>query len=239
MTVYIDFINNLCFILSPKCGTQTISKHLRIPLNIKYSENEIKNILNDTEIKKVIVVRDVIDRFYSGFIEDFKNNDCYLDLDISFYEYIKFIAYCYDNKLKNVNNLNIYYSDKDKLIQWGECSSLHLPITDSCGNLSGHIVHQKKHLEPYTNLIDKNNNVEIIDISELNKFTNIHENIISYKKADNIDYDYDFNTLLSDLKKRNFNPKKEKMFNKNILRIINHIYDSDNEFINNLRMKFK
>ena len=52
MTIYIDYLNNICFILSPKCGTQTLSKYLQIPLNIKYSQIEINNILNDYDFKK-------------------------------------------------------------------------------------------------------------------------------------------------------------------------------------------
>lgn len=148
MTIFIDFINNTCFILSPKCGTQTVSKYLKLPINISYNRNEIIKVLKDPEFKKIIVVRDIIDRFFSGFYEDLKNNKCYLDLDISFYDYIKFLYFCNDNKITNVNNLNIYYENKNKLIEWGGCSGHNLPITDSSGCLSGHIIHQKNTYPP-------------------------------------------------------------------------------------------
>lgn len=236
MTIYIDYINNICFILSPKCGTQTVSKFLRIPINISYEKNEIKNVLKDSEIKKIIVVRDVITRFFSGFYEDLKNNDCYLKLDISFYDYIKFICFCYDNKIKNVNNLNVYYKNKNNLIEWGGCSNTHLPITDSDGNLSGHIIHQKKHINNYVNLL--NDNVEIIDISELNKFTAICENSKQYDKCINTSNEYNYNTLLCELKKNKVFPNIEKMLNSKIKRIINHIYMSDIIFIEKLKEKF-
>lgn len=236
MTIFIDFINNTCFILSPKCGTQTVSKYLRLPINISYNRNEIIKVLKDPEFKKIIVVRDIIDRFFSGFYEDLKNNNCYLDLDISFYDYIKFLYFCNDNKIKNVNNLKIYYADKNKLIEWGGCSGRRLPITDSSGCLSGHIIHQKIHIQPYISLLESTDNVEIIDIKELNEITNIHENSKSY--TDSNDDAYNYNSLLSDLKKNKIFPKKEKMLNSKIKNIINHIYFCDNEYIESIKLKF-
>lgn len=240
MTIYIDYVNKHCFILSPKCGTQTISKFLNLPLNMSYDKNELIKVLKDPEIKKIIVVREVVGRFLSGFYEDLKNNNCYFNLDISFEDYINFICYCYDNKIKNVNNLNVFYKNNDTLIEWGQCSSLHLPITDSLGNLSGHIIHQIAHIKPYTNMLNENDNVEIIDISELNKFTNICENSKPYdinKSIDNIKK-YNFNSLLSELKKDEVFPKKEKMINPHIESIINHIYESDSKFIEDIKIKF-
>lgn len=236
MTIFIDYINSNCFILSPKCGTQTISKYLRLPLNISYNKNEIIKVLKDPEFKKIIVIRDIIDRFFSGFYEDLKNNDCYFDLDISFFDYIKFLYFCNDNKIKNVNNLNVYYKDKNKLIQWGGCSGLSLNITDSSGYLSGHIIHQKTHIEPYISLLENTDNVEIIDICELNKITNIRENSKSYNNTN--DNNYNYNSLLSDLKKNRIFPEKEKMLNPVIKNIINHIYFCDYEYINSIKLKF-
>jgi len=241
MTIYIDFINNKCFILSPKCGTQTVSKYLRLPLNISYDRNEIISILKCPDFKKIIVVRDIISRFFSGFYEDLKNNNCYLNLDISFYDYIKFLCFCYDNKIKNVNNLNVYFENKNNLIEWGGCSSLHLPITDNSGNFSGHIIHQYKHIKSYTDFLDENDNVQVIDISELDKITNIHVNSKPYKidDNDNNDNNYDYNTLLSDLKKNKVYPKMEKMMNDNIKRMITHMYLYDAKFIESIKLKFK
>lgn len=132
--------------------------------------------------------------------------------------------------------MNHYYKDKDKLIEWGGCSSRHLPITDSKGNLAGHIVHQESHLKNYVDLINLNQDVEVIDISQLNKFTNIHENSKVYEKND--DNVYNFDTLLKDLKKATIYPKKDVMINKQISRIINHIYAYDIEFIDSIKRKF-
>ena len=97
MPIYIDYMENRCFILYPKCGTQTISKYLKIPISISYDRDEIIEILKDKDFRKIIVIRDVYDRFFSGFYEDLKDN-----------------------------NLNVYFKDKNNLIEWGGCSSLHL-----------------------------------------------------------------------------------------------------------------
>jgi len=236
MTIFVDFVNSKCFILSPKCGTQTLSKYLKIPINISYEQSEILNILKDKSFKKIIVVRDVIDRFFSGFYEDLKHNDCYLDLNISFFDYIKFICYCHDNKIKNINNISIYYPDKNNSIYWGACSGLKLPVTDSSGKLSGHIISQKIHLSYCVDLLEPDDNVEIIDISELSKITNIQENVKHYTEEDK---KYNYDTLISDLKKANIYPKKEYMLNNIITNIINHIYISDIIYIESIKNKFK
>lgn len=243
MPIYIDYIDNRCFILSPKCGTQTISKYLKIPINISYERDEIIEILKDKDFRKIIVIRDIYDRFFSGFYEDLKNNNCYLNLDITFFEYIKFLLFCYDNKVKNVNNLNVYFKDKNNLIEWGGCSSLNLNITDQDGNLSGHIVHQFNHIKPYINILDVNDNVEVIDVNELSKITNIHENNKTYNKYyncqnNNSEKKFDYNSKLSDIKKSGIFPKKEKMINPTIKRILKHIYINDLKLINQIKNTF-
>ena len=237
MTIYIDFSNKICFILSPKCGTQSVCKYLKINLDTHYSDDEIVNCLTDYNFKKIIVVRNIIDRFFSGFYEDLCNNDCYYNLNISFYNYIKFLCYCYDNKIKNVNKLNIYYEKDYSLIYWGQCSNMHLPITDCSGNISGHITHQKKYIEPYINIINKTENVEVIDINELSKFINLHENAKNINNNTN-NNEYDFNTLLSEIKKKHIFPSKEKILNDEIKQIIKHIYSSDEEYIEIIKLKF-
>jgi hypothetical protein len=237
MTIYVDYINKNCFIVSPKCGTQSISNYSNTPLNITYTSEEIERVLKDSKMKKIIVTRDIISRFVSGFYEDLHNNDCYLNLNISFFDYIIFIFYCYENKIKNVNNLNVFYRNKNNLIEWGQCSSEYLPITDSSGNISGHIVHQGSHIEPIMNMLDKNDNVEVIDISELNKFIETHKNQKLYNTNIN-NKNYNFNTLLSELKKDNVSPSKEKMINPLIENIINHIYQSDYELIKKAKSIF-
>lgn len=243
MTIFIDYINNICFITSPKCGTQTLSKFLRLPLSISYSTREIKQVLKDPEFKKIIILRDIFDRFFSGFYEDLKNNDCYNFLNISFFEYIKLIYYCHDNCISNVSNINVYYPDMDKLIEWGNCSGVNLPITDSSGNLSGHIIHQKTHLKKYIDLIDKNDkNVEIIELNDLCKFTLLHENSKEYsvtKESKKIDNNLNYDSLLCDIKKCKIFPEKKHMINNKITNIINHIYMKDYDYIEDIKKIFK
>lgn len=245
MTIFIDYINNICFITSPKCGTQSLSKFLRLPLNIEYSSTEVKHVLKDPEFKKIIIIRDIFDRFFSGFYEDLKNNDCYNSLNISFFEYIKLIYYCHDNCIKNVWNINVYYPDMDKVIEWGNCSGQRLPITNNSGKLSGHIVHQKTHIKKYVDLIDKHDkNVEVIDINDLCKFTLVHENSKAYsvtkegKEIKKIDDKLNYDSLLCDIKKSNIFPDKTYMINKKITNILNHIYTEDNEYIEYVKNMF-
>jgi hypothetical protein len=236
MTIFIDSLEKRCFILSPKCGTQTLSKFLNIPLNIKYDTTDIVNVLNDKSYKKIIVVRDHIERFLSGFYEDLKNNSCYFNLDITFIDYIKFIYYCHNNKIPNVFNTNIYNEDSNFIIEWGGCSGKKLPITDSNGELSGHIISQIKHIKPPVDLLTEGHDVKVINMSELSKITNIHENSKSYLSSE--EFSYDYNTLLSDIKKNKIYPNSEKMINSEIRKILDDIYSTDIEYINKIKDKF-
>jgi len=75
MIVFLDETNKVFYIMPPKCGTTTIAKMLNVDLHSIY---DLSNI-NNTEYKKVIIIRkDIVDRFLSGFYEDLFNNTCYL-----------------------------------------------------------------------------------------------------------------------------------------------------------------
>jgi hypothetical protein len=238
MLIFLDIKNKIFYIASPKCGNHTIAKHLEIYIHTPIvNEN---NYLSDSEYKKIIIVRNVLDRFYSGFCEDLTNNTCYEDINITFYEYILFLKYCFDNKLKNVTNLNAFYENLDVPIWWGNCSNIYLPITNSNGIIDGHIKSQHDSINSYVNIIISTsncNNVEITDIKQL-KFNNV--NIEHEKKYTS--NSFNFESKLSDIKKyvklNNCYPKKENMYNSEIISIINHIYKKDYEFIDSLYNTF-
>jgi hypothetical protein len=236
MTIFIDYSGKRCFILSPKCGTQTLSKFLNLPLDIQYNGAELSDVLNDKTYKKIVVVRDHIERFLSGFYEDLKNNSCYLNLDIPFIDYIKFLYYCHNNKIPNVINTNVYNKDYNFIVEWGACSGKKLSITDENGKLSGHIISQIQHIKPPIDLLNDDDDVEVINMSELSKITNIHENSKSYLTSEELNYNY--NTLLSDIKKNQIYPNSDKMINSKIRKMLDSIYAEDIEYINKIKQKF-
>jgi hypothetical protein len=155
MRIYIDYTNKICFIVAPKCGNTTIASYLNLNLHVEYTEEEIIRILQNDEYKKIIIIRNIYDRFLSGFYEDLNNNNCYNNIDITFLNYCLFLKYCFDNKLKEVNNLNVYFPDLNIPIWWGNSSNL--PITNNIGQIYGHIGSQKYYLSNYIKLINGNN----------------------------------------------------------------------------------
>lgn len=231
MLIFIDNLNKYIFIASPKCGNTSMSHYLNVDLHIKYYNIEDK--LNDNNYLKIIVVRDIYERFISGFNEDLNNNDCYEDLNINFDQYLDFLKFCNDNKIKNCNNLNSYFKDLNVEIWWGQCSNKKLNITDSNGLILGHISSQKYNLENIINKI-KDNNVKIIDIKDLSNYIG---NIKKNNKSD-INNNYDNNTKLSEIKKNRAFFVKSKLLTKRNINIIKHIYYEDIEFIENLNIKY-
>ena len=77
MLLYIDYNNKYCFIVPPKCGNTSIAHTLNINFSIQYTYEEVIRVLTSDEFKKIIVLRNIYDRFLSGFYEDLKNNSCY------------------------------------------------------------------------------------------------------------------------------------------------------------------
>ena len=75
MIIYVDDKEKICYIMAPKCGSHTISKMLNTDLHTVYPEWHLKN----DDYRKIIIIRkDVIDRFLSGFYEDLIANTCLL-----------------------------------------------------------------------------------------------------------------------------------------------------------------
>jgi hypothetical protein len=231
MGFYIDNINKQCFIVPPKCGTTTVAKKLNLPNNKLYLDNEIIDVLKDKNYLKIIVVRDVIDRFLSGFYEDLYNNKCYNDLDITFKEYMYFLKFCFDNKLKNINNINVYFNI-NKEINWGNCSNLCFPITTEQGNISGHIASQKNEIFYLQTIIDDDdNNVIIIDVMQLSSGL-----ICNYTNYNDMDIKNNISDIpLSEIKNKNIITKQ---ISNEIKEIINYIYKEDIDYINELFMKY-
>ena len=240
MIIYIDWKNKKCFIAAPKCGNQTLSAYLNIPLDYEYTDEEINKCLTDNNYQKIIIIRDIVDRFISGFYEDLLNNNCYNSINISFYEYCKFLRYIFDNKIKNVTNLNVYFKNIDANINWGNCSNLSHPITNSNGLIDGHIISLTNSIKNFEEII-QGDNVKIIDINELNNYFIDFDAKINCKVTD-IDNTSNYNTNLSEFKKLvdelKVYPIKNNMINEEIKEIIMYIYKTDIDYIHYLKNKY-
>lgn len=165
MLIFIDNSNKIIYIMAPKCGTTTIANMLNVSVNHKYSNEELDN-LNNPEYKKIIIIRkSIVDRFLSGFYEDLFNNSCYNNMDITFDNYLNFLYKCHNNKIPNVNNINIY-NEVNIPVWFGNCSDVYNNITDNNGNFCSHIMSQKYALYNIVNNI-KCKNVEIIELNNL------------------------------------------------------------------------
>lgn len=236
MIIYIDDHNKICFIAPPKCGNTSIANYLNLQLHTEYSDDDIYKILRNDDYTKIIVLRNPLDRFLSGFYEDLNNNSCYNDIDITFNEYCLFLNHCYDNKIKNVDNLNIYYKNIDAGIWWGNCSSVTYPITTNEGDISGHLISQYNCVKHILSLIT-GINVKVIDISNLNKYLNNTE--IKNSKSYSNNLDINSTVKLSDLKKNiDFRVNKNQLYTSEIINIIKNIYKEDFDLIEELSNKY-
>ena len=233
MLTYIDEINKYIFICSPKCGNTSISNYLNVNLHTKYESNVLKNKLNDSNYLKIIVTRDVCEKFIYGFNEDFNNNECYKYIDITFDEYLDFLKYCYDNKIKNCDNLNVFYKNINKKIWWGQCSNNKINITNNEGIIVGHIGSQKSFIKKIINDIE-DDNVKVIDIKELSSY--ICSDIKNNKS--NIINHYNNKTKLSEVKNNNGLFIKSKLLTDRNINIIKHIYKEDIIFIENIIKRY-
>jgi hypothetical protein len=239
MIIFIDENKKEVFIVPPKCGNTTIAKYLDLPLHIEYSDEEIYRVLIDNSYKKIILFRDIFDRFLSGFYEDLNNNSCYSNIDMSFLDFCEFLNFCMENKLKNVDNLNCFDKNLDREIWWGECSNTKQNIINDNGEISGHMISQENSIKILIQIIEDNNgdNVYLLNITDLNNYLNktLIENSKTYNS--NID-DFDFNTHLSVLKKQDIFPQKKYMINERIQNIIQKLYNSDNIYLDKLKKKY-
>ena len=232
MILYIDNNKKIIYIMAPKCGTTTIAHMLHVDLHHKYSTEEINN-LNNPEYKKIIIIRNVIDRFLSGFYEDFNiyQSNCYDNMHITFDEYLLFLYKCYKEKLPNVNTINI--NNLNIPIWWG--NSLKLNITNNNGEFCSHIQNQKYAISHITQIINCKN-VELIDLSNLSYIINCEKQNVKIKKIPS-----GFNLATATLSYI----KKNKIIISSIYltttqkKMILEIYAEDIKFIEELEKKYK
>lgn len=232
MIIYIDYSKKIVFIIPPKNGNNSIAEYLNISIHHSYDKNEIKNCLNDDNFIKLIIIRkNIIDRFLSGFYEDLFNNKCYNNIDISFTEYLLFLNHCYIHKIPKVDNLNVYLNDNISIC-FGNCSNKYLPITNDKGIFVSHIQSQKYSINSYLQY----KNIKLLDIKDLDKFLNrsLHKNI---KKKQYLDIDL-YKIKLSTLKKERLIINKDVLndYHKNI---ILNMYKEDTDFLEELEKKYE
>lgn len=220
--------------MAPKCGSTTIAKYMNLNLHIQYNQEQISSILkNDDWLKIIIIRKNVCERFLSGFYEDLFNNNCYNNIHITFEQYLDFLYYCFNNKIKNVSNLNIFFNE-DIFIDWGNCSNKSLTLTNNKGEFISHIQSQKFAIERFINTIE-GNNIKLIELKNLNNILN--NNIKMNVKNKN--YSEEITELkLSEIKKNRI-IISELFLTQNQKKIINQIYQEDNIFISNLEKKYE
>jgi hypothetical protein len=117
---------------------------------------------------------------------------------------------------------------------------LTLPITDSNGKITGHIISLRDSIKGFEQNI-QGDNVKVIDIKELSNYLLGFDKKMNCKIT-NLDNISDYNTHLSELRKLIHNskgyPQLDNMLNKEIKEIIMHIYNSDLEYIDYLINKY-
>ena len=232
MLLFIDKKTQTCYIMSPKCGTHSISKYLNTDLHTGYA-NYSSYLKNDNYTKIIIIRKDVVDRFLSGFYEDLFNNTCYDNMDVTFNEYLLFLYKCYSEKIPNVNNLSVYLNNNIP-VWFGNCSNVFKNITDNNGSFCSHIQTQKYAINDIISQIN-GKNVKIIELNDLSKLL---PNIKSYNVKKKQNYDLDLTkTTLSDMKKNNIIISKDCL-NDTQVQLILKIYEEDTIFINELTNKF-
>lgn len=233
MLFFIDEINKIFYIMSPKCGTTTIASMLNVNIHTPYN---LLNI-NNPEYKKIIIIRkNVINRFLSGFYEDLFSNSCYDNINITFNDYLLFLYKCYQEKISNVDNMKIY-NGQDIPIWFGNGSQVSLSITDSEGRFVSHIQSQKTAIYNIVELIKNKTNVEIIEIENLSRITNIKENI--KHKISKLPEDINnFSELSLSYIKKNRIIIDDKFLNDKQKEIILDIYKEDLILIEELEVNF-
>ena len=243
MRFFVDESNKRCFILAPKCGNQTIAHYLKLDLHIKYTPEYINQILtNDSYLKLIIIRKDIYARFLSGFYEDLFNNTCYSNVNMTFNEYLLFLKYCFDNKIKNLDNLNCYDANLDIPICFGNCNKTALPITNAKGAFQSHISSQKFSISYLTSCI-QGENVKLIELDKLSNYLGTDTIINKLQNKTKQQYPCDINTFT-----RNVNLKDMKqnrwIINHSVLNddeksIIYDMYKEDVDYINGLEHKFE
>lgn len=236
MIIFIDMIKKICFLVSPKAGSCTIASYLNIPLLTKYSDEMIHNVLtNDTYMKIIIIRKNIIERFISGFYEDLLNSTCYNNMNITFNNYLLFLNNCYINKIKNVNNLNCVLTTYMPI--WFGNNERALSITDQNGLFSSHIMSQHYALNVFINMIE-GSNIKLIELNNLNKFLK-YDKIINKRDYQHFElYSNNQNVILSEIKEKKIIISEETLTEEQ-KKIILNIYMIDIDFIKELETKFE
>jgi len=234
MIYFIDEINKIFYIMAPKCGSTTIAHMLNVDLHKKY---DLSNI-NNPEYKKIIIIRkNVIDRFLSGFYEDLFNNTCYNNINVTFNDYLLFLYKCFKEKIPYVNSMKIN-NEKNIPIFYGNCSNKTLAITDNKGQFVSHIISQKYAIYNIVKLIKNKTNVEIIELKNLSKITNNIKENTKNKVSELPDGINDFSELSLSYIKKNKIIIYENLLNDKQKEIILEIFKEDNIYINELEEIF-
>jgi hypothetical protein len=224
--------------MAPKCGSTTIANMLDVSLHTKPD----LSFINNPEYKKIIIIRkNVVERFLSGFYEDLFNNFCYENLNITFNDYLLFLYKCFQQKIPYVDNIKIYNEDNEEYIMpiWcGNCSNKIFPITNYEGVFCAHLQSQKFAINDIVRLIKDKTNVKIIELNDLSKLTNSlkkNEKKKLLKMPDGIN---DFSELMLSYIKKNRIIINENLLTDKQKEIILDIYNEDIIFINNLEENF-
>ncbi len=215
--------------MAPKCGTTTIAKMFNL-----HATNDLSNI-NNPKYKKVIIIRkNLVIRFLSGFYEDLFNNSCYSNIDIKFDDYLLFLYDCYQKKHPYVKNMEIY-NNKDIPVWFGNCSGCSLPITNDKGYFTSHIQSQYFAINYVVSLLTNKTNVVVVELNKLSKYLNnpLRENV-----KQSIYFDGNISELSLSYIKNQHIIINEDSLNNTQKKIILEINKEDEIFINKLEENF-
>ena len=227
MLYFIDYTKQIVYIMPPKCGSTTISNHLKVDILIEYEDKG--EFANDAFQKIIFYREDLVDRFLSGFYEDLINNDCYDTIHLSFHDYLLFLYDCFCKKTLYVKTF-----PTGEPLWFGIINNVYLPITDENGRLCSHIQSQKRAIEWVINKI-RGTNVVVKELNQLSDTIGVSK---KYNEKPKQEYDYLLSDLpLSHIKKNNIIMTKKGLTPEEI-DIITKMYKEDELFIQELKTKF-
>ena len=233
MILYIDYNKKNVYIMAPKCGSTSVAHYLNIDVNHEYMVKD--ELINDDFKKYIILRKDVVERFLSGFYEDLFNNTCYDNMNITFHEYLLFLYKCFTEKIPDVNNLSVYLN-KDIPVWFGNSSNVSLNITDYQGNFFSHLLTQKYAINHIIDIIE-GNNVTIVELNELSQILSPNNERMNQKIRNKYDFKLS-NVELCDIKKNRIIMSKDGL-NEEEINLILKMYEEDIIMINELINKYK
>ena len=242
MTILVDNINKIVYVLPHKCGQYTISTFLmRIYNNSNnydadYYTHELEK-MGMTKFKKeyikyhkILVLRNPYERFISGFLQDCtkKCNLEYKNINLTFYEYCLYLKKIYNKKCVNYyikDNKNILFSNNfnityDKLYE-NKLKHHIKPMYNEIDNLLKLFNYKFDKVIIVDELTETLNNIKVkfnikIDFEIGNKK--------KYNESDNIDI---INTKVCDIANGAPYPQIQKFYNKEIYDIVKQLYKDD------------